>query len=256
MVAMFHRAHHHHPTATRPAGRTARAEGLGPEPRTHQNAGSPAGSDGGVFCCTDRNGTKRWNRSMDFSKLDGLIPAVVQDHASGEVLMVGFMNQEAWDMTRRTGYVTFFSRTRNTLWTKGETSGNRLAVRDILIDCDEDTVLVKAELPRRRQRVPHRRAHLLLSARGGRDDSMKLKLGIPKGSLQDATIQLFRARRLQHLRQLALVLPVDRRSGDRVHADPRAGDGALRLRRRARRRPHRARTGSPSTSSAATRSTR
>jgi phosphoribosyl-AMP cyclohydrolase len=82
---------------------------------------------------------------MDFSKLDGLIPAVVQDNASGDVLMVGFMNQEAWDVTRRTGYVTFFSRTRNKLWTKGETSGNRLAVRDILIDCDEDTVLVKAD---------------------------------------------------------------------------------------------------------------
>ena len=82
---------------------------------------------------------------MNFSKLDGLIPAVVQDHLSGEVLMVGFMNQEAWDITRRTGYVTFYSRTRNTLWTKGETSGNKLAVRDVLIDCDEDTVLVKAE---------------------------------------------------------------------------------------------------------------
>ena len=83
--------------------------------------------------------------TMDYSKLDGLIPAVVQDHKSGEVLMVGFMNQEAWDVTRTTGYVTFFSRTRNKLWTKGETSGNRLAVRDVLIDCDEDTVLVKAE---------------------------------------------------------------------------------------------------------------
>jgi phosphoribosyl-AMP cyclohydrolase len=82
---------------------------------------------------------------MDFSKLDGLIPAVVQDHVSGEVLMVGFMNQEAWDVTRQTGYVTFYSRTRNALWTKGETSGNRLAVRDVLIDCDDDTVLVKAE---------------------------------------------------------------------------------------------------------------
>jgi phosphoribosyl-AMP cyclohydrolase len=81
---------------------------------------------------------------MDFSKLDGLIPAVVQDDASKEVLMVGFMNQEAWEMTQRTGYVTFFSRTRHKLWTKGETSGNRLAVREILIDCDEDTVLVKA----------------------------------------------------------------------------------------------------------------
>ena len=82
---------------------------------------------------------------MDFSKLDGLIPAVVQDHVSGEVLMVGFMNPEAWDITRRTGYVTFYSRSRNTLWTKGETSGNRLAVRAILVDCDEDTVLVQAE---------------------------------------------------------------------------------------------------------------
>jgi phosphoribosyl-AMP cyclohydrolase len=82
---------------------------------------------------------------MDFTKLDGLIPAVVQDHLSGDVLMVGFMNAEAWDITQRTGYVTFFSRTRNTLWTKGETSGNRLAVRDVFIDCDEDTVLVKAE---------------------------------------------------------------------------------------------------------------
>jgi len=81
---------------------------------------------------------------MDFSKLDGLIPAVVQDDASKEVLMVGFMNQEAWEVTQRTGYVTFFSRTRHKLWTKGETSGNRLAVREILIDCDEDTVLVKA----------------------------------------------------------------------------------------------------------------
>ena len=82
---------------------------------------------------------------MDFSKLGGLIPAVVQDHATREVLMVGFMNQDAWDVTRRTGYVTFFSRTRNKLWTKGETSGNKLAVKDVLIDCDEDTLLVMAE---------------------------------------------------------------------------------------------------------------
>jgi phosphoribosyl-AMP cyclohydrolase len=82
---------------------------------------------------------------MDFTKLDGLIPAVVQDHETGEVLMVGFMNDAAWTITRETGFVTFYSRTRNTLWTKGETSGNRLKVKDILIDCDEDTVLVKAE---------------------------------------------------------------------------------------------------------------
>ncbi len=82
---------------------------------------------------------------MDFSKLDGLIPAVVQDRTSGEVLMVGFMNDAAWQITRDTGYVTFFSRTRNKLWTKGETSGNRLAVRQIFTDCDDDTVLVKVD---------------------------------------------------------------------------------------------------------------
>jgi phosphoribosyl-ATP pyrophosphohydrolase/phosphoribosyl-AMP cyclohydrolase len=82
---------------------------------------------------------------MDYSKLDGLIPAVVQDEATNEVLMVGFMNEDAWKITRDTGYVTFFSRTRNTLWTKGETSGNRLKVREVLIDCDEDTVLVKVQ---------------------------------------------------------------------------------------------------------------
>ena len=82
---------------------------------------------------------------MDYSKLDGLIPAVIQDAESSEVLMVGFMNEVALAETRRTGYATFFSRTRNKLWMKGETSGNKLAVREVLVDCDEDTVLVKAE---------------------------------------------------------------------------------------------------------------
>jgi phosphoribosyl-ATP pyrophosphohydrolase/phosphoribosyl-AMP cyclohydrolase len=80
---------------------------------------------------------------MDYSKLDGLIPAVIQDAGSSEVLMVGFMNEEALARTRSSGYATFFSRTRNRLWMKGETSGNRLAVVDILVDCDDDTVLVK-----------------------------------------------------------------------------------------------------------------
>ena len=80
---------------------------------------------------------------MDYSKLDGLIPAVVQDAASAEVLMVGFMNEVALAETRRTGYATFFSRTRNKLWMKGETSGNRLEVVEILVDCDDDTVLLK-----------------------------------------------------------------------------------------------------------------
>ena len=82
---------------------------------------------------------------MDFTKLGGLIPAVVQDEISNEVLMVGFMNEDAWRRTRESGYVTFFSRTRRALWMKGETSGNRLLVRQVLLDCDEDTVLVKAD---------------------------------------------------------------------------------------------------------------
>jgi len=80
---------------------------------------------------------------VDFDKLNGLVPAVVQDDESNEVLMVGFMNQEALDATRRTGFVTFFSRTRDKLWMKGETSGNRLAVRRMLTDCDRDTLLVR-----------------------------------------------------------------------------------------------------------------
>jgi phosphoribosyl-AMP cyclohydrolase len=80
---------------------------------------------------------------MDFTKLDGLIPAVVQDESTNEVLMVGFMNEQAWALTRQTGFVTFFSRTRQKLWMKGETSGNRLLVRQVLLDCDEDTLLFK-----------------------------------------------------------------------------------------------------------------
>ena len=80
---------------------------------------------------------------MDFTKLNGLIPAVVQDASSNEVLMVGFMNQEALKRTRASGFATFFSRTRDTLWMKGETSGNTLSVQQILVDCDDDTVLLR-----------------------------------------------------------------------------------------------------------------
>jgi phosphoribosyl-AMP cyclohydrolase len=79
---------------------------------------------------------------MDFSKLNGLIPAVIQDADTREVLMVGFMNQDALDRTIESGFATFFSRTRNTLWMKGETSGNRLRVDSVLVDCDDDTLLV------------------------------------------------------------------------------------------------------------------
>ena len=80
---------------------------------------------------------------MDFSKLDGLIPAIVQDNVSNEVLMVGFMNEQALEQTKATGFATFFSRARQTLWMKGETSGNKLQVQQMLTDCDDDTILLR-----------------------------------------------------------------------------------------------------------------
>jgi phosphoribosyl-AMP cyclohydrolase len=83
---------------------------------------------------------------IDFEKMGGLAPAVVQDAENGEVLMVGFMNQQSLDVTLKTGYVTFYSRTRNKLWTKGETSGNRLRVISAATDCDNDTVLCRVRV--------------------------------------------------------------------------------------------------------------
>ncbi len=82
---------------------------------------------------------------LDFTKLDGLVTAVVQDAASRRVLMVGYMNRAAFEKTVATGQVTFFSRSRNKLWTKGETSGHILAVKEIATDCDQDAVLIQAE---------------------------------------------------------------------------------------------------------------
>lgn len=83
--------------------------------------------------------------NLDFDKMNGLIPAIVQDVKTGDVLMLGFMNKEAWEKTLKIGKVTFWSRTRNQLWTKGETSGNFLIVKKIYLDCDQDSVLIKAE---------------------------------------------------------------------------------------------------------------
>ncbi|MBA3975379.1 MAG: phosphoribosyl-AMP cyclohydrolase [Candidatus Solibacter sp.] len=83
--------------------------------------------------------------NLDFSKLDGLIPAVIQDEKSGRVLMVGYMNEESFRMTVETGFATFYSRSRNKLWLKGESSGHKLAVKSIQTDCDRDTVLVAVE---------------------------------------------------------------------------------------------------------------
>ena len=86
------------------------------------------------------------NAEFDFEKLGGLLPAVVQDSTDGEVLMVGFMNREALERTLEGGYVTFFSRTRQKLWTKGESSGNRLRVVSARTDCDRDTLLLRVEV--------------------------------------------------------------------------------------------------------------
>jgi len=82
---------------------------------------------------------------LDFEKTGGLIPAIVQDYETGEVLMLAYINKEAWETTLSTGKATYFSRSRQKLWIKGETSGNMQIVREIRIDCDDDTVIFKVE---------------------------------------------------------------------------------------------------------------
>jgi phosphoribosyl-AMP cyclohydrolase len=80
-----------------------------------------------------------------FEKYNGLVPAIVQDHATGEVLMLGFMNEEALTETQRTGQAVFFSRSRNKLWRKGESSGHLLKVMEVRVDCDSDTLLLRVQ---------------------------------------------------------------------------------------------------------------
>lgn len=80
---------------------------------------------------------------LNFDKLGGLIPVVVQDYTTGEVLMLAYMNRQAWEETLKTRQATYWSRSRNKLWVKGETSGNRQEVKEIYVDCDEDTILLK-----------------------------------------------------------------------------------------------------------------
>ena len=80
---------------------------------------------------------------IDFEKMGGLVPAIIQDADTRQVLMLGFMNEEAYQKTQATGHVTFWSRTRNCLWTKGETSGHFLNLVDMKVDCDNDTLLVR-----------------------------------------------------------------------------------------------------------------
>ena len=84
--------------------------------------------------------------TIDFDKMDGLVPGIVQDDATGEVLMVGFLNPTSYEKTVETGFVTFWSRTRQKLWMKGETSGNRLRVISAATDCDNDTIVFRVEV--------------------------------------------------------------------------------------------------------------
>jgi phosphoribosyl-AMP cyclohydrolase len=91
-----------------------------------------------------QNGERMIN--IDFAKMDGLVPVVVQDNGNGDLLMVGFANPEAYKLTLDSGYVTFFSRTRQKLWMKGETSGNRLRVISAATDCDNDCLLFRVEV--------------------------------------------------------------------------------------------------------------
>ncbi len=83
--------------------------------------------------------------TLDFEKMGGLVPAVVQDYETGEVLMLAYMNKQAWEETLTTGMATYFSRSRQELWVKGKTSGNFQVVKEIRIDCDDDTVLLRVE---------------------------------------------------------------------------------------------------------------
>jgi phosphoribosyl-ATP pyrophosphohydrolase/phosphoribosyl-AMP cyclohydrolase len=82
--------------------------------------------------------------NIDFNKSEGLVPVIIQDDRTLQVLMLGYMNEEAFEKTKKEGVVTFFSRSKNRLWTKGEESGNFLTVKNIALDCDQDTVLIKA----------------------------------------------------------------------------------------------------------------
>ena len=95
------------------------------------------------MCCF--SGRSHSMIKLDFKKTGGLIPAIVQDAATGEILMLAYMNQQAFEATLSTGKATYFSRSRQTLWVKGETSGNIQLVKEIRIDCDNDTILLKVE---------------------------------------------------------------------------------------------------------------
>jgi phosphoribosyl-AMP cyclohydrolase len=105
---------------------------------------------------------------LDFKKSDGLVPAIVQDDETGEVLMLAYMNEEAWKKTLASGKAHYWSRSRQKLWLKGGTSGHIQEIQAIYVDCDLDTVVLKVGSPGWRSRLPRRISELLLSQGGGR----------------------------------------------------------------------------------------
>ena len=141
---------------------------------------------------------------VDFDKMDGLAPGIVQDARTGEVLMLGFLNPASYAKTLETGFVTFWSRTRQKLWMKGETSGNRLRVVSASTDCDNDALLFRVVVEGDglvchegtvscfTKPLPVGATTRNPAIRKRKPVANKLRLGIPKGSLQDATIALFK----------------------------------------------------------------
>jgi len=169
---------------------------------------------------------------LDWSKGEGLLPAIVQHAHSGTILMLGYMNREAFEKTVEDGYVTFFSRSRQTLWRKGETSGNLLETIDVGADCDKDTVLVRA-IPNgpvchlgtatcfdRREN-----GHIMSGFLGALEQVIRSRLEVqPKGSYIADLAQSGRARRAQKVGEEAVELALASVSGDRGETVEEAAD--------------------------------
>ncbi len=159
--------------------------------------------------------------TIDFAKMDGLAPGIVQDARTGQVLMLGFLNEESWRKTKDTGFVTFWSRTRQKLWMKGETSGNRLRILSASTDCDQDAILFRVEVEGDGL-VCHegtvscftRPSARPIRCRRGERMSQQTPPRHPQGQPAGCDHRPLQARRLEHLRRRPLLLPVHRRPRD------------------------------------------
>ena len=197
--------------------------------------------------------------TVDFTKSGGLVPAIAQDADSGEVLMLAWMNREAYEETVRTRRACYFSRSRGRLWRKGEESGNVQEVREVYIDCDADTILLKVhQLGGAACHEGYRQLFLSPSGRRlalqvvgeqaslipkgcTRNERQILNLGIPAGSLQEATGELFRKAGYKITFASRSYYPTIDDPEIQCTLDPRPGDASLRPGRLARLRTDRAR---------------